>query len=130
MTNCVSAIMSCDTFCRTGRRRIRPHNQRRLGIITGFRLYFKLFAIRGFWVVLFYIGFDVIYTALGWEDGVAHWAHLGGFLFGVGIGVVLLFTRLVNCRGGDMASALLGRHAWALVGKPDPNRKAPLEYGW
>ncbi|HPZ98642.1 MAG TPA: rhomboid family intramembrane serine protease [Phycisphaerae bacterium] len=102
----------------------------RLGILTGFHLSFKLFAVRGFWVVLFYIAFDVIYTTLGVEDGVAHWAHLGGFLAGVGIALILLFTRLVNCRGGDAVSALLGKHAWALIGKPDPGRKAPLEFGW
>ncbi len=97
---------------------------------TFFPLYYKLWAMRGFWVVLLYIGFDIVDVLLGSEDGVAHWAHLGGFFFGMGIGVLLLFTRLVNCRGADMVSALMGRYAWALVGKPDPNRKGLLEYGW
>jgi len=90
----------------------------------------KLFAVRGFWVVLFYIAFDVFWTAVGVDDGVAHWAHLGGFLGGVGIAFLLLFTRAANCRGGDIVSAVLGRQAWVLVGRPDPNRKALLEYGW
>lgn len=78
----------------------------------------KIFTVRGFWVVLFYIAFDVVYTILGVETGTAHWAHLGGFLIGVGLALVLLFTRLINGRGGDILSATLGRHAWVLIGKP------------
>lgn len=84
-----------------------------------FYLSYKLFAVRGFWVVLFYIAFDVLYTTIGLEDDVAHWAHLGGFLAGVGIALVLLVTRVVNARGGDLLTAVLGRHAWALLGKPN-----------
>jgi membrane associated rhomboid family serine protease len=91
----------------------------RWSLIGLFRLHLKSFAVRGFWVVLFYIAFDVLYTALGVETGTAHWAHLGGFLAGAGIALLLLFTRLVNARGGDLASATLGRHAWKLLGKPN-----------
>lgn len=88
----------------------------------------KLFAIRGFWVVLFYIAFDVVATMLESQDGVAHWAHLGGFIVGAMIGILLLLTRMVNTRGGDILSGLFGRHAWALVGKPGAHQRAPLEY--
>lgn len=90
----------------------------RRGLFGGFQLHLKLFALRGFWVVLFYIAFDVVYTALGVDDNVAHWAHLGGFIAGMIIALILLTTRLVNARGGDLFTAILGRHAWALVGKP------------
>jgi membrane associated rhomboid family serine protease len=93
-------------------------------IFTG-DVYFwlKLWTVRGVWVVLFYIGFDVFYTLLGVEDGVAHWAHLGGFLVGVGIALLLLVTRAITARGGDIISVILGRHAWAVVGRPnrEPN---------
>jgi membrane associated rhomboid family serine protease/ribosomal protein L40E len=89
----------------------------------GFRLSLKLFAVRGFWVVLFYIAFDVLYTVLGLKDNVGHWAHLGGFLSGMAIGLILLFARLINARGGDLVSVILGKRAWALVGKP--NRETP-----
>ncbi|GMU22250.1 MAG: hypothetical protein AMXMBFR13_23380 [Phycisphaerae bacterium] len=99
----------------------------RLGFIGGFRLYMKLFAVRGFWVVLFYIAFDVLYTVLKVEDNVAHWAHLGGVIGGALIGLLLLMTRLVNCRGGDLLSGLLGRRAWGLVGRPGDRGKALLE---
>ena len=80
--------------------------------------------MRGFWVVLFYVALDVIYTACGTDDNVARWAHLGGFGIGAGVGLVLLLLRLINARGCDIVSAILGRHAWALVGRP--NRGAGL----
>jgi len=91
----------------------------RFPIIAFFRLSMTLFAVRGFWVVLFYMAFDVIATVLGAKDDVAHWAHLGGFIVGIVLALFLLLARLVNCRGGDIISALMGRYAWALVGKPN-----------
>jgi membrane associated rhomboid family serine protease len=91
----------------------------RLGLITGFRLSLKIWAVRGFWVVLFYIAFDVVYTAAKIQDDTAHWAHLGGFIAGVGIALALLFGRVINGRGADLVSTLLGRHAWGLVGPPN-----------
>ncbi|MFQ5489529.1 MAG: rhomboid family intramembrane serine protease [Phycisphaerae bacterium] len=91
----------------------------RWGLFVGFALSLKLWALRGFWVVLLYIGFDVAFTAAGVDDGTAHWAHLGGFIVGAAIALLLLFARLVNCRGGDLVTAILGRHAWGLVGKPN-----------
>ncbi len=98
----------------------------RWGLIGGFALSLKMWSVRGFWVVLFYIGFDVAYTLLGVEDEVAHWAHLGGFGVGMAIALFLLVTRLVNARGGDLLTAILGRHAWALVGRPRPE-PGPLQ---
>ena len=88
----------------------------RLGILTGFRRWTKIFAVRGFWVLLFWIAFDVVATALGSKDGTAHWAHLGGFIGGILIAVGLLVSRQVNAHGGDLISLVLGKHAWAIVG--------------
>jgi len=65
------------------------------------------------------MAFDVIYTVFGLEDEVAHWAHLGGFLAGAGIAIILMVSRLVNARGGDLVSVVLGRHSWKLLGKPN-----------
>jgi rhomboid family protein len=90
----------------------------RLGLFTGFRLLFKIFSLRGYWVVLFYIAFDVLFTALRLKDNVAHWAHLGGFIGGAVIAIGLLVSRQVNAHGGDLFSVILGRRAWALIGKP------------
>ena len=88
-------------------------------MMFGVPLSFKIWSMRGFWVVLFYIAFDVFYTAIGVDDGTAHWAHLGGFGVGVAAGLVMLCARLINARGADLLSAILGRHAWALVGRPN-----------
>lgn len=91
----------------------------RWGLIGGFHLSYRVWALRGFWVVLFYIAFDVLYTVLGADDGVAHWAHLGGFGLGMIVALLLLVTRLTDARGGDLLSVMFGRHAWALVGRPN-----------
>lgn len=76
------------------------------------------FGLRNPWVARG-IAVDVFYTALGLENDPAHWAHLGGFLAGVVIALVLPVTRLANARGGDILSAILGHRAWALIGKPN-----------
>ena len=91
---------------------------------VGFKVSWKVFAVRGVWVVLFYIAFDVLFTLLGREDGTAHWAHLGGFGTGVVIALALLLSRLVNSEGGDLLSVSLGRHAWPLLGRPSRRRRA------
>jgi membrane associated rhomboid family serine protease len=90
----------------------------RLGLMTGFRLSHNIFAIRGFWVVLFYLAFDVLATLLGSRDNVAHWAHLGGFIAGVTVALALLIARQIDARGADLISVVFGRYAWAVMGKP------------
>lgn len=90
----------------------------RWGLMSGFRVSMGTFALRGFWVVLFYIALDILHTVLQSKDGVAHWAHLGGFIAGVVFAIILLTTRLLNARGGDIFSVILGKRAWAIVGKP------------
>jgi membrane associated rhomboid family serine protease len=88
------------------------------------RPWMKLFALRGFWVVLFFISFDVVFTVFGFKDHVAHWAHLGGFIAGIILAIALLLTRLVDARGGDILSVVLGRYAWPLIGKPGEREAA------
>ena len=83
-----------------------------------------MFPITGFWVLLFYLAFDGLLTLVHGRYTVGHWAQLGGFAGGMALGLLLLITRLVNARGGDLLSALLGRRAWPLVGKPDPTRRS------
>lgn len=91
----------------------------RWGLINGFRLSLNIFPVRGFWIVLFYIAFDVIYTLMAWTDDVAHWAHLGGFIAGMALAIFLMVSRLVNARGADLLSTVLGRYAWPILGKPN-----------
>ena len=91
---------------------------------VGIKVSWRVFAVRGIWVVLFYIAFDVVFTLLGREDGTAHWAHLGGFAAGTVIALGLLLSRLANAEGGDVLSVALGRHAWPLLGTPAKRRRA------
>lgn len=81
----------------------------------------KVFALRGFWILLLYFAFDLtigLLTRNSFGGGTAHWAHIGGFVVGASVAIVLLLTRQFNTRGGDILSVLLGKHAWPLLGKP------------
>lgn len=89
----------------------------RWGLIRGFHLSFKCFALRGFWVVLFYIMFDVIAVSLAADDGTAHWAHIGGLLWGFVIAFGLIAARLAYSRS-DVFSLILGKYAWPVFGTP------------
>ncbi|RKY04490.1 MAG: hypothetical protein DRP66_11655 [Planctomycetota bacterium] len=94
----------------------------RWGLLLGFRLSFKCFAVRGFWVVLFYIMFDVIAVSLGQNTGTAHWAHIGGLIWGFIIAYGLLAGRIAYS-GSDVVSLVLGRHAWRIIGTPHSRRQ-------
>lgn len=97
--------------------------------------WYKLFRMRGFWLLVLWVGFnDVLPTVLaalrqrpGTGDGVAHWAHLGGFLSGMAIALGLLLARLATARGGDILSFTLGKAAWPLLGKPTRYLEAAIE---
>ena len=80
----------------------------------------KIWPMRGFWVLGFYISFDVVATLLRSGDNVAHWAHLGGFIAGITIAALLLVTRQQDARHADLFSFILGKTAWPLIGKPTP----------
>lgn len=80
----------------------------------------KIFSIRGFWVLLIYFAYDVVTGIILKQpgDNVAHWAHMGGFLLGMGIALAILFSRQMNCGGADLLSVVLGKRAWGLIGRP------------
>ncbi|MDB5354822.1 MAG: rhomboid family intrarane serine protease [Phycisphaerales bacterium] len=85
-----------------------------------FRLWLamKIFPMRGFWLLLIYFAYDAVMVLIGASGGVAHWAHIGGFVTGVAIGLGFLMSRQINCSNGDLLSLALGKHAWPLIGKP------------
>ena len=89
----------------------------RWGLIGGFRLGLKVFGVWGLLVVGAYIALDILYLNLGDSTGVAHWAHVGGFLSGMGAALVLLIARQV-WTGCDLVSLVFGRRAWGLFGVP------------
>jgi membrane associated rhomboid family serine protease len=79
----------------------------------------KIFRMRGIWMLLLWVAWqDGVPTLLKSSDHVAHWSHLGGFVAGALLAILLLLTRLVTARGTDLISVIFGRHAWSLVGKP------------
>jgi membrane associated rhomboid family serine protease len=89
-----------------------------LWFFTAFCVLTKPFWIRGFWLLLlWFVWGDVVPVVVGWEDGTAHWAHLGGFCAGMVVALGLLFTRQIYARG-DLLSVALGKRAWFFVGKP------------
>jgi membrane associated rhomboid family serine protease len=94
----------------------------RVHMAAWFRWWFyfrmKIWVMRGFWVVMAYICFDIFFIALGAETGTAHWAHLGGFLAGLAVALGMLLSRFLNAGGGDIISIALGRRAWRLLGRP------------
>jgi membrane associated rhomboid family serine protease len=89
----------------------------RWGLFVGFHLSFKVFAMRGFWVVLFYIFFDIVAVSLAFKSGTAHWAHIGGFICGITAGLILLVGKVAYSRT-DILSLILGKYAWPLIGTP------------
>ena len=53
------------------------------------------FDIAAFWLLPFWLLTEIFYGTLsGSSDGVAHWAHVGGFAFGAVIALVLRLTGL------------------------------------
>lgn len=89
----------------------------RWGLLLGFKLSYKYFALRGFWVVFFYIAFDVVAVSLLLATGTAHWAHIGGLIWGFVLAFVLLVGRIAYTRN-DVLSLVLGRYAWPIIGNP------------
>ncbi len=89
----------------------------RWGLLAGFHLSFKCFSLRGFWVVLFYIMFDVIAVSFVMSTGTAHWAHIGGLIGGMVIAFGLLAGRIAYSRS-DVLSLVLGKYAWPIIGTP------------
>jgi len=82
-------------------------------------LTYKLFTMRGIWLLGLWVAFnDLLPMFFKSEDQIAHWAHLGGFMLGAVAALGLLLTRQINAGGGDLLSVMLGKRAWALIGKP------------
>ena len=79
--------------------------------------------MRGFLLLIIYFAFDIAMNALearlnpNGGDGVAHWAHIGGFLCGILVGLALVFSRQFKITG-DLVSLIFGKLAWPLTGKP------------
>jgi membrane associated rhomboid family serine protease len=58
------------------------------------------FSVSSYWIILLWLVFD-IWGALRGSGGVAYTAHLAGFGAGLGVGVLLLVTGLVEMEEGE-----------------------------
>ena len=70
-----------------------------------FFLRFGVFELPSLWFIALSVGRDIFYQLQGGE-GVAYIAHLGGNLFGFGMGMGLLWTRLLVREPYDLMSLL------------------------
>ena len=48
------------------------------------------------WVIIFWIAWDVLYLMLGVATGVALWSHVGGFVCGFAVAILLAFVSIVK----------------------------------
>lgn len=62
---------------------------------------FGTFELSGYWLILLWFVMD-IFGAITGGDRIAYWAHLGGFLSGVGCGFLLLWFRRVIFDRADL----------------------------
>ena len=64
------------------------------------------FDISGFWLIGCWFVVDAWHAISGTEAGIAYWAHVGGFLCGLGLGVVFLKTGVARMARYDNPTLL------------------------
>jgi membrane associated rhomboid family serine protease len=57
-----------------------------------FRIY--RFKAAAYWLLPLWLVIEIFYGSMGMSGGVAHWAHVGGFLFGALAGVAIQYSGL------------------------------------
>jgi membrane associated rhomboid family serine protease len=93
-----------------------------IGLFTGNKCAYKIFTIRGFWLVAFWFVFNDVLPSLRHAlPQRIHTAHAVDFALGAAVALALLILRQVNSGGNDLLSVVLGRRAWALIGRPGGN---------
>lgn len=60
----------------------------------------KTFSVSSFWMILYWLAFDILGAVVG-GDGIAYFAHLGGFAGGIILAVVLLKTNMVKMQSDE-----------------------------
>ena len=82
------------------------HPINRIHCFYFFFIRFGTFEIKGFWLILFWFLVDAWRALSGAETGIAYWAHVGGFLFGFGLGLVYLRTGVATMSRHDNPTLL------------------------
>jgi membrane associated rhomboid family serine protease len=73
-----------------------------------YRPIIKTFSVSSFWIILYWIAFDVVGTMIG-GGHVAHFAHLGGFAAGVGLAVLLCGLNFIKMSDDESSLVQLWR---------------------
>ena len=95
-----------------------------------FFLYFRpvCFSISGYWIILLWFVFDLFGAWTG-TDNVAYFAHIGGFLGGVGLASLLLKYKIVVMEKDERSIyELLKRKKKAAFASEGPNYRWQEEY--
>ena len=65
-------------------------------IIIFFRPIGKIITLSSFWIILYWLAFDIAGLVITPDSGTGYLAHLGGFAGGFGLGLLLLKTGLIK----------------------------------
>jgi membrane associated rhomboid family serine protease len=65
------------------------------------------FQLKTFWMILYWFAFDILGAVMG-GGHIAYWAHIGGFLAGVTVGVVLLSFKVFDTFDTTLFDVLSG----------------------
>lgn len=61
-----------------------------------FLAYVRRFKIAGFWIILLWVILNIIGAVSGYTGGAAYFAHIGGFVGGIVLTIILLKSKLVT----------------------------------
>lgn len=73
------------------------------------------------WVAGLYAGWEVVMLCIFGTDAGSSWLHLGGFLLGLPLGIILLKRNIVDCEGLDAFHVWSGDYG---AFKKEPDRTA------
>ncbi|MGE3110054.1 MAG: rhomboid family intramembrane serine protease [Phycisphaerales bacterium] len=73
-----------------------------------FFFFIGIFSIPAWWFIAFAMARDFVFSGL--SDGVAHLAHIGGYIFGATVSIVLLWRRVLEREPYDLFT--IGRQAY------------------
>ncbi|MEM7392783.1 MAG: rhomboid family intramembrane serine protease, partial [Verrucomicrobiota bacterium] len=82
------------------------------------------FSLSGFWIILFWFAGDLYHATLGSEQGVAYWAHIGGFASGFITAMTMLKSGALRMDSYDNPT-LLDYMNKGKSRKPPPRMKSP-----
>src|SRR3990172_7106069 len=66
------------------------------------------FSTKSFWMILLWLAFDILGVVTG-GGGTAYWAHLGGFAFGMTIGLMLVLFEAVETYDPTLMDIVTGK---------------------